>query len=91
MLAGECFDKNGIPIYPGDLLKSYHFTGARRKKYYLYHIVKIFDCCNMKMESVHGKGGSCLLTQDLGDNAEVISGYGPKGYLDYTDRPKKKS
>lgn len=29
-------DKYGIKIQPFDLLKVYHFTGARRKKHYMY-------------------------------------------------------
>lgn len=33
-------DKNGIEIKAGDLLKIFHFTGSRRKKYYLYRYVQ---------------------------------------------------
>ncbi|MDP2610061.1 MULTISPECIES: hypothetical protein [unclassified Oceanobacter] len=29
-------DKNGVPIYPLDVLKIYHFTGVNRKKRYIY-------------------------------------------------------
>lgn len=29
-------DKHGVEIKPGDLVKVYHFTGARRKKHYMY-------------------------------------------------------
>jgi hypothetical protein len=32
----QYYDKNGIPILEGDLLRSYHFTGARKRKHYLY-------------------------------------------------------
>lgn len=32
----DLFDKHGIPIERGDLLKVYHFTGRRRKRYYMY-------------------------------------------------------
>jgi hypothetical protein len=32
-------DKNGVPIQKHDLLKVYHFTGARRKKHYMYKYV----------------------------------------------------
>lgn len=35
---GECHDSNGVPIYPGDLLRTFHFTGPRRRKWYLYHV-----------------------------------------------------
>lgn len=33
-------DKNGIQIEEFDLLKVFHFIGARRKKYYMYKWVK---------------------------------------------------
>ncbi len=39
---GECHDSKGIPIYPGDLLRSFHFRGQRRRIFYLYHVA-IFD------------------------------------------------
>lgn len=29
-------DKTGREIKPGDIVKVYHFTGARRKRYYMY-------------------------------------------------------
>lgn len=38
--AGKLFDKTGREIMVGDLLKVYHFTGARRKRHYMYkHVV----------------------------------------------------
>lgn len=30
------YDQSGIPIERGDVLKIYHFTGARRKRHYMY-------------------------------------------------------
>lgn len=34
---GKLFDKRGIPIERGDVVKVYHFTAAlRRKKHYMY-------------------------------------------------------
>jgi hypothetical protein len=39
---GECHDSNGVPIYPGDLLRTFHFTGPRRRKWYLYHVA-VYD------------------------------------------------
>ena len=30
---------NGIEIYQGDILKSFHFTDRKKKKHYLYHTV----------------------------------------------------
>ena len=31
-----CFDKHGIPIERGDIVKVFHFVGARGKRYYMY-------------------------------------------------------
>lgn len=36
-------DKYGIPIEEGDILKVYHFTGARRKKHYMYKMAVLWD------------------------------------------------
>ncbi len=30
------YDKNRRPILEGDILKVFHFTGARKKKYFMY-------------------------------------------------------
>lgn len=30
------FDKRGIPIERGDVVKVFHFIGARRKRHYMY-------------------------------------------------------
>ena len=40
------YDKNGKEIKEFSLLKVFHFTGARKKKYYMYKFVKILDCVN---------------------------------------------
>jgi hypothetical protein len=93
---GECCDKRGVPIYPGDLLKSFHFQGARwRKKYYLYHTAVyeneamwMVPTSHLEPTKVKG-GGKCLLSDDLAGEAEVIAGCGPEDFLDYTDRPKR--
>lgn len=33
---GKLFDMHGREIVRGDVLKVYHFTGARRKRHYMY-------------------------------------------------------
>lgn len=35
-LAGKLFDKHGIPIERGDIVKVFHFVGARNKRHYMY-------------------------------------------------------
>ncbi|WP_312814387.1 hypothetical protein [Brevundimonas sp.] len=32
----QCFDKRGIPIERGDIVKVFHFIGARGKRHYMY-------------------------------------------------------
>lgn len=94
---GEVCDSRGVPIYPGDLIRSYHFTGARNKRYYLYHTAVYQDGGMWLVPTSHlepakvASGGKCLLGQDLMAEAEVISGYGPGECVDYTDRPRRKA
>ena len=100
---GEMHDKRGVPIYPGDLLKTYHFTGARKKRYYLYHIAMYVDgamrCQNTEFFGTGLKKHSsdillqCLWQQDGPDDrtlkqTEVISGYGPGKCLSFEERPR---
>lgn len=34
------YDKRGLPLQIGDVLKVFHFVGARRKKHYMYkHVI----------------------------------------------------
>ena len=35
-MSTQIFDKTGREIAVGDILKVFHFTGSRRKKYYMY-------------------------------------------------------
>jgi len=32
----KLYDKNGMIIHVGDVLKVFHFVGARRKRHYMY-------------------------------------------------------
>jgi len=40
---GEFRDKNGIVIEPYDVLKVFHFIGARRKRHFMYKLAKEKD------------------------------------------------
>jgi hypothetical protein len=35
-MTDQLYDKRGVPILRGDIVKVYHFTGSRRKRYYMY-------------------------------------------------------
>lgn len=97
-LPGEIYDAQGIPIYPGDLLKSFHFTDRRRKKHYLYHTavfvnghMEMVPTSHLQPEKIKGSG-RCWLRQKLADDCAmvIISGHGPGDCLDYADRPRVK-
>lgn len=92
---GEVFDANGIPVYPGDLIRTYHFTGPRRKRYYLYHTavykdgaMSLVPVSHLEPSCVRGSDGVCLLLQELMADAEIIHGYGPLPFLYYDERPR---
>lgn len=36
-------DKNGVELEEFDIIKVYHFTGARRKKHYMYKMVVVWE------------------------------------------------
>lgn len=91
---GDLHDKKGVPIYPGDLLKTFHFIGSRGKKYYLYHVACYQDnmmvavpTCHLEQTKVSG-GGKYRMSQDLLLHTEVISGCGPGAILGYEERKK---
>jgi hypothetical protein len=92
---GELFDAKNRPIYPGDLIRSPHFIGARNKRWYLYHTavfvngyMELVPTCHLQPENVKG-GGRCIASEDILRHSEIIAGCGPEPYLDYTDRPKR--
>ena len=98
---GEAWDSRGVPIYPGDLLKSFHFFGRGKKRYWLYHIVVDVEG-SLRMISTHDewlrrddvrakeKLPGCLLLREYTCKTRVIDGYGPQGCLSYEDRPRVK-
>lgn len=90
---GECPDIKGRPIYPGDLVRIYHYTAAlRRRRCYLYHVATLYKSENgmnggIRMLPVHllnpdttDKGGEYFLSYDYVQDchAEIISGLGPE-------------
>ncbi len=92
------FDKKGIPIHKGDLIRSPHYIGARRKMHYLYHVVVESDgrlilvpACHLEPSCVAGGGIAPIDAFSDTWQAEIISGYGPEPYLSYDERPRNKT
>jgi len=88
-------DSTGREICPGDLLRSPHFIGARRKQYYLYHTAVMRDGRMRMVPTCHleptkaGGGGDCLLSASIAKTTTIIQGYGPGDILSFEDRPKR--
>ena len=86
-------DKNGVPIHPGDLLKTYHFRDYLGRDRYLYHVAVIRDgelwmvpVSHMHPPKIKG-GGDCMITNDIVARAEIIHGTDDGGGT-YEERPK---
>jgi len=95
MDAQPIVDAKGIPIYPGDLLRTPHYVGARRKQNYLYHVVvregeHLYMVPTMHLEpTLIIDGGKCLLKHGMDkERSQIISGYGPSPYITFEDRPR---
>jgi hypothetical protein len=94
------YDKNGIPIHIGDVLKIYHFTAAlRRKKYYMYKWVidKIktnagferFILSHLNKPNLNYKNGYCLQADNMvHKEIEIVQGWGPKEHESFEDRKR---
>lgn len=72
-------DKNNIEIQKHDLLKIYHFTGARNKKYYMYKYVvgnAEFSEDYFLISSLSECGHTYALKKDLGvcPDIEILQG-----------------
>ena len=98
---GECFDRRGVPIHPGDLLRTEHYRGLRRQINYLYHVVvlrpedgglRMVPACHLHTplaEAPGTRGGCPLLSDDLADQAEVIDGVRVGETLYWRDRMRR--
>jgi len=97
---GECYDRRGVPIHPGDLLRTEHYRGLRRQINYLYHVVvlrpqdgglRMVPVCHLHSplaEHPDTCGGCPLLSDDMAGLAEVIDGVRVGEWLDWRDRPR---
>lgn len=86
------YDKNERPIASGDLLRTFHFIGARRKRHYLYHTALVRNgkwwmvpTDHMDPTKIKG-GGDCLIGE--GSDTEIIDGIDDNGVF-FSDRPRR--
>ena len=88
------YDKNGIPILPGDTLKVFHFVGPRRQKFYMYKYVKSVHPSGKALEVMHLSldGSSYWMSLDgrIHADIEIVQGYeGVERGGSFMDRKKK--
>jgi len=70
------FDKNGIPIFPKDVLKVFHFIGLRQKKHYMYKQVDRRENGYLVINHLSGDGDYRLpLNGERLDGCEIVQGF----------------
>ena len=92
------YDKNGIPIYAGDVLRAFHFRDRQHhgKNLYLFHVaceregaIELVPAQYLN-PTTREEGGRYWLVSDLSE-AEIVCGWGPKPHECYLDRPRRKN
>lgn len=94
------YDKTGRRIYPGDLLRSWHY-GKGRGTHYLYHVAVMREgiltgvpACHLEPTLAKSRDGVYplwLIKPGKIDTPEIVAGYGPSDILCYRDRPKQQA
>ena len=90
-------DKNYRPILVGDILKVFHFVGARRKKYYMYkqvvgfqpyHPNKFYQVSHLNMKNMNERDSNypIRLSGERLEDIEIVQG----AFGDHEDREKMK-
>ena len=72
----EIYDRHGIPVREADVIRTFHFTGPRRRKYYLYHVAvlrngRLYGVPAHEL-AVKPDGGTFLLSTDSLVNSEIV-------------------
>ena len=91
------YDKTGRPIHEFDIVKVYHFTGARKKKYYMYKRVLGYETHGkdqtsyMRFDHLERKEGGYLEKDDgrVLSEYEIVQGFGRDG-VHFEDRKRIK-
>lgn len=92
------YDKTGREIMAGDILKVFHFVGARRKRHYMYKqalkIEQLGKADFMKIGHLNlydrDDGYHELLDGRILRDYEIVQGFGGDG-VSFEDRPKLKA
>jgi len=81
---GEFRDKKGREILDFDVLKVFHFIGARNKKYFMYKQARVVDGF-LRIYHLCGGGGCDWYDPraQLMSDVEIV-----QGYPDFEGRPK---
>lgn len=91
----SAYDKNGRPIKVGDVLKVFHFIGARRKRHYMYkHVVgtrpskdggEFLVISHLNLKPLDGRDAGYWIFQEghTDRDIEIVQG----AYDDFEERP----
>lgn len=93
----KIYDMNNVPIYPGDVLRSFYMYGPRRKKLYFYYVAILekgrWYAYPANYWSIPYTGARFLLDQARLDTMEILEGSvvheDGKEYFFFTQRPKR--
>jgi len=66
------YDKKGIEIEEFDLLKVFHFIGARRKKHYMYKWVRVVDGHLVGMHLMSDKPGNYFALRSIASDDDKL-------------------
>lgn len=93
------YDKNGYPVSCGDILRVFHFTGPRNKKFYMWKVAMevplrrrgMIAVC-IKELAIKGVNNAHYCDMAALGNFEIVDGSGGFGLPDWEDfrrRPKR--
>lgn len=85
-------DKTGRQIMPGDTVKVFHFTGARRKRHYMHKYVLRVEANRLCFSHLNGNpakyGYSMPMSGQICEDYEIVQGFaGVEPGQDFSDRP----
>lgn len=93
----KIYDKTGREILVGDVLKLYHFTGARRKQHYMYKQVTGIrptksGAALLEISHLNLKAGTyhVLKKGQILPDYEIVQGYGNGEQWFFDERTRKK-